>query len=571
MKKRFTSLYFVFTIVLSIFFGHIQAQSSKSTALQFSSNYEVAVFAAIDTGNRIISVGDFTDSAYIQNTKQGFSGKDSFDAFIICTNEQGNIIWKDVFGAAYCTWATNVICDKSGNYFVTGYFEKGFNLDGIQFDSTNYYNAFLIKLDHNGKVIWGVSYAVPYAYVYNTVVPQALACDAENNLYFDMVLYSSLKIKNQVFSTNHSGQTGCLLIKFDPNGNIIWGKTMEGHYGTFSALAADEIGHLYIGGNISNGKTTWGGVNLPDLSDTVSEGLFFAKLDANTGDMQWIQRCTGTTSYSELTYMNVGINGSVYAAGSFGDTLSIEGNDYYATPHQYNGYQDGLVINFDTSGKLIWLQHYGNYYEPEYPAGFCMDQNDNVYIGGVYDAPITLGNKTLFSTKARDCYVIRFDRYGNYKGSVSTKAISSQSFTGMFGLMTDTRNNLFVTGFFDNQTNFGGDTLSCFGPSSSFIWGVASSFTTGIEPDAKESVNGFRLYPNPVNENSLNIEIENGIIKGNLEVSCMDATGRLIFSGTLNGSNGNSFSLQLPELKQGLYFLQLVSANGTSVQKFIKD
>jgi hypothetical protein len=570
MKLKLTSLTLILLGCLGLFYNESKAQSSQKNTIQFSSDEQVWLEgSAINNGNRIVSVGSFINSGYVQKTSQRFSGTDSFDSFIICTDESGNIIWKKIFGSQYNSWCMNVACDNSGNSYVSGYFEKSFVLDGITFSSPGNFNDFLMKLDSNGKVIWGISYAVPYSYYQNNSTTP-MRCDAGGNLYYTLSFINSVKINNQTFSNSSGGSR--MLIKFDNSGNLIWGKTMQGR-GNFSALTTDIFGHVYIGGDIGKGITTWGGANLPGATDTASVGLFISKLDANTGDMLWMERCTGTTSYSELTYLNIGINGTIYAGGYFGDTLTIGGQNYYATSHMYNGYQDGLVMNFDTSGKVIWLQHYGNTIEPEYPAGFCMDQSDNVYIGGTYDAPITLGSKTLFSTVTRDSYIIRFDRYGNYKQSISTKGLTYPSFTIIDGLMTDNHSRLFMYGSFVNQTNLGADTLSSPGPSSGFIWEIAPSFTAGIAIDIQKSVNGFRLYPNPSNGNILNIEIDNGIPKGNAEISCSDATGRLVFSKSINQSDfaDNTLQFHLPEMQPGLYFISLISRQGISVQKLVRN
>jgi len=576
MRLKFTCPALIVFIFSTIFFNGLQAQSNSNVIQFVSNNYEGVFATAIDSSDHIISVGDFTYSGYIQKPGQTLSGSDSFDAFIACSDKQGNILWKDIFGASHSTWATNVVCDHAGNCYVTGYFEKGFILDGVSFDSTNYYNAFLMKLDHNGKVIWGTSYGVSYAYISQPSVPHGLTCDADGNLYFDMVLFSPLKIKNQVFANVNSGKAGCLLAKFDINGNLVWGKALTNQYGIFSGVKADNYGHVYIGGHIYFGKTTWGGSNLPGLNDTASEGLFLAKLDASSGNMLWIQRCMGKTSYSEISYIEIGRNGQLYAGGDFADTLNIQGQNYYATPHKDNGDQDIMALSLDTSGKILWLQHFGEFYEPQYPNGFCMDRWDNVYIGASFIVPVTLGSMTLFSTIARDIYVIRFNEKGQYVNSTSSKAISNSSYSEMVGLMCDSGNNIFATGFLYGGTGFDRDTIYNTNPRqpSPFIWSLSPLFTAAaIDPEIKKTNNYFSVYPNPTNGNILNLEIENGVPKGNAEISCIDATGRLMFSKSINQSNfvGNTYPVQLPAMQPGLYFIIMVSEQGIYTQKLIRN
>jgi hypothetical protein len=70
---------------------------------------------------------------------------------------------------------------------------------------------------------------------------------------------------------------------------------------------------------------------------------------------------------------------------------------------------------------------------------------------------------------------------------------------------------------------------------------------------------GVMVYPNPV-QNMLNIA-SNGTI---LSVTITDANGKVVF-------NGNTKSVDITGLSRGVYFVSVVTAQGTSNTKFVKN
>jgi Secretion system C-terminal sorting domain len=90
------------------------------------------------------------------------------------------------------------------------------------------------------------------------------------------------------------------------------------------------------------------------------------------------------------------------------------------------------------------------------------------------------------------------------------------------------------------------------------------NFPIGI--NASDNLNSWGLTPNPVKE-VLTINF-NEIILENKSYQILDFTGKVIRSGVL--SQANTQVIQVNELKNGIYFLQINGDNVSEIRKFIK-
>ena len=87
-----------------------------------------------------------------------------------------------------------------------------------------------------------------------------------------------------------------------------------------------------------------------------------------------------------------------------------------------------------------------------------------------------------------------------------------------------------------------------------------SNQTTGV---SELSLQKVKIYPNPV-QNELFIELENGQIT---EINILDLSGKVVFSM----SKHNAKSIDVSNLKQGIYILRLYTETGVSTKRFVKQ
>ena len=95
------------------------------------------------------SVQQTSDSGYIVAGWTYSFGAGSDDPFLIKTDANGNIIWAKTYGGISYDWASSVQQTSDGGYIVAGV--------TLSFGA-GYSDAFIIKTDANGNIIWAKTY-----------------------------------------------------------------------------------------------------------------------------------------------------------------------------------------------------------------------------------------------------------------------------------------------------------------------------------------------------------------------------------------------------------------------------
>ena len=136
--------------------------------------------------NDIILTGTFSDKIDANpstgTVKHNSHGK--VDVFVIKLNSTGKLIWSLTYGGPKADAAYEAAIDKFGDIYLTGYFS-----DKVDFDpSTNVYelqtygivgdNAYILKLDRNGKFLWVKHIGSP-----GVAIGQQIAVDQNLSIY----------------------------------------------------------------------------------------------------------------------------------------------------------------------------------------------------------------------------------------------------------------------------------------------------------------------------------------------------------------------------------------------------
>jgi ribosomal protein S11 len=278
--------------------GLILALLSVSLVAIFTQYAYAVTFAKTYGGtDYAFSVQQTSDSGYIiAGTTRSF-GAGNEDIILIKTDANGNIIWAKTYGGIDPDLAHSVQQTSDGGYILAGYtlsFGAGF------------YDAFLVKTDANGNIIWPKTYGGTY-YDYAYSVQQT----SDGGYIVAGYTYS--------FSAGD-----ILLIKTDANGNIIWAKTYGGTYW-------DEA--------YSVQQTSDGGYIVAGYTDSFGAGgsdIFLIKTDAN-GNVIWAKTYGGT--YYDYAY----------------SVQQISDGGYIVAGYTYSfgaGYYDIFLIKTDANGEI---------------------------------------------------------------------------------------------------------------------------------------------------------------------------------------------------------------------------
>lgn len=308
----------------------------------------------------------------------------------------------------------------------------------------------------------------------------SICTDSSNNIYIvgygstDSVIYMG---PNDTVSFRNLYQgiywDGPFLIKLSSGGDFIYGRYFNHGSGAFTnvskahAIKADNEGHLYISGDLQffffydNGDSTR--INGP------SDKLFLAQLDANTGGINWagfvadVATGNGRGHINDLTVID---DRYVFFTGDFTNDMMVTdfATDSIMIISTNNIHEDIFIAGFDSSGRVLNARSYGGTGK-DIAVSIAASDTDHIYIGGWFDSPgLVLDSTTIPSPGMAgeyDGFIIRL----NYDVSTNTwldefgVEIGPDGISHVNSLDVDEYGNVYATGDFDQQLEFGTDVL----------------------------------------------------------------------------------------------------------------
>jgi len=151
-----------------------------------------------------------------------------FDLFFMEVDDSGFPYWKSTYGGDESDQLSDVLAVED-NYYLAGYSED--SVDGYTF---LFYQAYVVKADNNGDIIWENTYGGPATYFANDI---------------DLAPDGDLVITGTHESWDH--KTDIFLMKIDEeSGDSIWYKKYDVYGGARRAMLTSDFGYLIAGRSI---------------------------------------------------------------------------------------------------------------------------------------------------------------------------------------------------------------------------------------------------------------------------------------------------------------------------------
>jgi TolB-like protein len=245
---------------------------------------------------RTTSVQQRSDGGYIL-AGYGVVGAGYYDAFLVKTDAYGYISWAKTYGGTSGDGAFSLQQTSDGGYILAGY-TRSFGAGGS--------DAFLVKTDANGNVIWAKTYG-----------------GTSDDLFYNFLQTSDGGyILAGSTSSFGAGGSDVFLVKTDANGNIIWAKT----YGGTSSDGAFSVQQTSDGGYILAGFTYSFGAGGSDV--------FLIKTDAN-GNIIWAKTYGGTGGENATSVLQTSDGGYILAGET--NSFGAGGGDAFLIKTDENG------------------------------------------------------------------------------------------------------------------------------------------------------------------------------------------------------------------------------------------
>jgi hypothetical protein len=342
---------------------------------------------ATDESGNIYLTGFFAGNALI-DTVSLTSNANVYTAYIAKYNSRGRVLWAKQSQSTSINsvgYPYSVATDKFGNAFITGYFE-----DTISFGRCtlicNGMDAFIVKYDSNGNVLWaqqsqnnefGAGYSV--------------TADNAGNSYLAGYFYDHMSF-GTITLVDTIGEYSGFLAKYSPSGNVLWAKqTLNGSANSVcvgNSVITDNADNAYITGNFED--TVQFGSEV--LYSPSKYSLYLTKYDTG-GNVLWVKQ--SSTDWEGTALASDRLN-HIYLAGFSYSTLDSLSFDNYTLYPNSLATNASFLVKFDTSGIATCGSIINNVGGQGSENGVASDSTGTyVYTAGMFENTVYCGSDTL--------------------------------------------------------------------------------------------------------------------------------------------------------------------------------
>jgi hypothetical protein len=360
----------------------------------------------------------------------------------------GKHLWSRSAGDQLPQGGSAVASDSAGNVVVAGHFEGIIDLGGGPVQSVEAADAFVEKLDPEGKPIWIRRCGGALNQFINGV-----AIDSKMNVIAAGAFEGTLSCAADI-GVQSAGSYDVFAAKLDAVGTPIWIKRF-GDIGDQRAAAAavGGAGDVLLAGSFTSVLD----FGVAPLQSAGGQDVYVAKLDA-AGSAVW-SRGFGSPGPQYAMSIASDAAGNAVVAGCFQGSL-----DFGEGAHVSAGSDDIFVAKLDPAGAVLWSRRFGGV-EYECGNGIALDSAGSTTVLGHFSGTVDFGTGPLQSAGSQDLFVIKLDPQGN-------TTWSGRFGGGMaygLGVALDGAGNTLLTGQFIGALDFGAGTLMDTGNADVFV------------------------------------------------------------------------------------------------------
>jgi len=486
----------------------------------------VSVCNSSDGGYFVASYGNSSDGYFASNAGD-------IDGFLTKLNSNGDTLWTRILGGSGFDKLFKVKPSSGGGCYVVG---QTYSNNGYFTLNQGLGDGFISKYSETGTLVWKRTYG-----------------GSSSDALYDLVESQDGKVVAVGESISSDGDL------VGTGAGYCWVLTVNGNTGNFIAS------RIYVGpnGNIPDALENYSliteasdgsgfivsGFTGPDFNNFNLDNIQVAKIDFE-GTKLWETEFGSSTARDGSSAIIDAGNGKFYITGWLGGS----GGD---AAQYFGGSGDAWLTYFDANGNLLWEKNFGgtNF---EFFTGGEIGADNNLYLSGFTRSLDSLLSSTT-PNGLWDFWVVKTNSSGDF---ISQLRLGGASNDVCLGISPINQNNEFMlVGFTDSNEGFvhgnnGGRD----------IWVTKikdNAVSTGIrETPESELV----VFPNPATI-ILNISSKD-IMKPN-QVNLYNAIGQVIFLPSKKHIVNNLISIDLANLENGIYFIQLKTEKGELKNKRI--
>jgi len=267
--------------------------------------------------------------------------------------------------------------------------------------------------------------------------------DNEGNLYIPAGYFDSQAI---IGSSITNLNVDNVLVKYDPNGQVLWFVQMDGHFSTrINLVKATNNGKVLVTVE-ARGTLDVDGIPYQLQSIANGETLIIVQLDGSNGSVDWIQEFPSSSANPWPVGLEVDGNDNIYLGGTYNGDIRI-GNTTLNSGHDSRLF----LIKMDVNGAILWHRDYPTYQNILY--GLDVSPDGTIAISGAYgDGPFDLGGILLQNDSTHFSFVAALDNQGNTLWAKNIRsAAHMQPVAGINSL-----NEVYITGWYRDTVKIDG-------------------------------------------------------------------------------------------------------------------
>lgn len=478
------------------------------------------------------------------------------DLFITKLNAKGDFIWALRIGDTLSENLTDMVLDKDGNIYCTGSYYGQVDFDpgaGVAIMNSYYPEAYILKLDKNGKFLWVK--AIESAGSYGSSYATSMILDAKGNVCvtgnavgkLDMDPGAGISLAN----TGIGSKPAPFIWKLNSAGNYIWGECFQNvsNYIVEPKIVSDKLCNLYISGNFH-------GIMDFDLSSSshlrtsigASDG-FICKLDSN-GNFNWVF-LLGGAGYDDITCLAIDDNFNIYYGGDYSNTVDFDPDP--SKSYTVTSPNDRLpfICKIDSAKQLKWVRtaDLSDAKAVGYNYTINLDRWGGVLCSGrmFYGLDFDPGPKKYLLNTNSGSFFWKFDTAGNFKWAHPI------CYSTVRNVFVDNSANIYATFSYTNSQYFysGTDTFKITSAGDGDVAIVKfSQKSLGVKKESLISTS-TQVFPNP-NKGIFNIHLSGP--PSNYIVETYNIAGQLI--NTLK-SKVNNITVDISDFPSGIYIVKV--------------
>ena len=279
----------------------------------------------------------------------------------------------------------------------------------------------------------------------------AIACDDSGNVYAaGQIEYTSVFDNHTVSSY---GSHDILVVKYDRNGVIKWIHSAGGRGGDVAnGMSIDASHNTYITGEVEDTVNFGSGIFL--ISSGAND-IFLAKYNIG-GNIVWAKRW-GNTGNDKALSVVVAENGDCFITGYFSETISLG-----STQISSSGGRDIFIAKINSSGNVQWAKKAGGNGEDK-GLSISLDKTGNIYVAGSFTQSASFGSTTITNSGKNSAFVAKYNSSGSIQWAKAAGACCDT--TQYRSVFVDENSNVYVSGYFKGDANFGSNHFTSTGSS----------------------------------------------------------------------------------------------------------